>query len=134
MKNSYVGTVSLDEKGEAMVPMPDYFSALNQDFRYQLTAIGAPAPNLYVAQKMTDNHFKVAGRKPGMEVSWQVTGIRHDAYARDHRIAVEEDKGKERGLYLYPTAFNEPKGKAAGPTCKLVADHMTNIENRVSAQ
>ena len=50
-----------------------------------------------------------------MEVSWQVTGIRHDAYARDHRIAVEEDKGKERGLYLYPAGFNEPKGKAVGP-------------------
>ena len=76
MKNIYDGTVTLDEKGEAVVPMPDYFSALNQDFRYQLTAIGAPAPNLYVAQKMTDNHFKVAGGKPGMEVSWQVTGIR----------------------------------------------------------
>jgi len=36
MKNIYDGTVTLDEKGEAVVPMPDYFSALNQDFRYQL--------------------------------------------------------------------------------------------------
>ena len=112
MKNIYDGTITLDERGEAVVPMPDYFSALNQDFRYQLTAIGAPAPGLYVAQKMTDNHFRIAGGKAGVEVSWQVTGVRHDAYAKDHRIAVEEDKGKERGYYLYPAGFSEPREKS----------------------
>ncbi len=38
-----------------------------------------------------------------MEISWQVTGIRQDAYAQAHRIPVEEDKAaKERGRYLYP--------------------------------
>ena len=39
MKNIYDGTVTLDEKGEAVVPMPDYFSALNQEFRQNLFVI-----------------------------------------------------------------------------------------------
>jgi hypothetical protein len=32
---------------------PDWFSALNKDFRYQLTAIGAPGPNLYIAEEIS---------------------------------------------------------------------------------
>jgi hypothetical protein len=44
---------------------------------------------------------------PGTKVSWQVTGIRQDAFANAHRIAVEEDKPEsERGKYLYPDAAN----------------------------
>jgi hypothetical protein len=134
MKNIYDGSATLDDKGEAVVEMPDYFSALNQDFRYQLTAVGAPAPNLYVAQKVKDNHFKIAGGKPGMEVSWQVTGIRHDAYAREHRIAVEEDKGKARGLYLYPAGFNQPKEKAITPEGKLLAGQKPILEQVASSR
>lgn len=112
MKNIYDGTVTLNGKGEAVVTMPEYFSALNQDFRYQLTAIGSAAPNLHVARKIAENRFKIGGGKPGMEVSWQITGTRHDAYARDHRIAVEVDKGQERGSYIYPAGFGEPKEKS----------------------
>jgi hypothetical protein len=109
MMNIYNGVVVLDKHGMAVVGLPDYFEALNQDFRYQLTAIGAPAPNLHIARKVSGNRFKIAGGKPGMEVSWQVTGIRHDAYAKAHRIPVEEDKGKERGTYLHPELFNSPQ-------------------------
>jgi len=91
--------------------MPAYFAALNREFRYQLTAIGAPA-NLYVAQEIKGNTFKIAGGKPGMKVSWQVTGVRQDAYAEKHRIKVEEEKtGEERGTYLHPEAFGQPKEK-----------------------
>src|ERR1051326_7633507 len=42
MKNVYDGVVILDEKGEAEIELPDWFGILNKDFRYQLTAIGAP--------------------------------------------------------------------------------------------
>jgi hypothetical protein len=104
--------VTLDKNGQAAVQMPEYFTVLNQEFRYQLTAIGAPGPNLYIAQKIANNRFKIAGGKPGMEVSWQVTCIRQDAYARDHRIAVEEEKGKQSGYYLYPSGFGQPREKS----------------------
>jgi hypothetical protein len=44
MKNMYDGVVTLDQNGEAEIELPDWFGALNKDFRYQLTAIGAPGP------------------------------------------------------------------------------------------
>jgi len=92
------------------VQMPDWFQALNRDFRYQLTAIGAPGPNLYIAEKIKDNRFKIAGGAPGMEVSWQVTGIRQDPYAQAHPIIVEEEKpADERGTYLHPELYGQPE-------------------------
>ena len=69
------------------------------------SAVGAPGPNLYIASEISGNKFAIAGGKPGAKVSWQVTGIRHDAYAEAHRVQVEEDKGKERGTYLHPELF-----------------------------
>jgi hypothetical protein len=45
-----------------------------------------------------------------MKVSWQVTGIRKDAWANAHRVQVERKKpAKERGYYLHP----ELHGKSA---------------------
>jgi hypothetical protein len=112
MMNIYNGNVMLDSKGEAVIALPDWFGALNKDFRYQLTAIGAPGPNLYIAEKVSNNHFRIAGGTAGMEVSWQVTGIRQDAYANAHRIPVEEMKAdKERGYYLHPDLFGQPEEK-----------------------
>jgi hypothetical protein len=110
MMNIYNGIAVLDAGGEAIVELSAYFQALNKDFRYQLTAIGTPAPNLYVAEKIFDNRFKIAGGSPGMEVSWQVTGIRQDPFANAHRIEVEVDKtGKERGKYLHPKEYGMPE-------------------------
>jgi hypothetical protein len=109
MMNVYNGNVVLDASGAARVEMPDWFEAVNRDFRYQLTAIGAPGPNLYIAEKVSGNEFRIAGGEPGMEVSWMVTGIRHDAFAEKHRIPVEEDKpAREVGKYLHPDAYGLP--------------------------
>jgi hypothetical protein len=109
MKNVYDGVVMLGGNGEAWVDLPEWFEALNKDYRYQLTCLGVFAP-VYIAQKITDHRFKIAGGQPGMEVSWQVTGIRQDHYAEKHRIQVEEEKSaNERGKYLHPDAYNLPE-------------------------
>jgi trimeric autotransporter adhesin len=114
MKNIYDGVVTLDPNGEAVVPMPDWFGALNRDFRYQLTCLGGFAP-VYIAKEMANNQFKIGGGKPGMKISWQVTGIRQDAWANSHRIPVEEAKPKdEHGTYLHPELFGAPETSAVG--------------------
>ena len=112
MMNIYNGNVTTDANGDATVQLPGYFSALNRDFRYQLTVIGTFAQSI-VAEKLRDNHFRIKTSVPNVEVSWQVTGIRQDAFANTNRIPVEEDKpAAERGLYLHPDALGEPAEKS----------------------
>jgi hypothetical protein len=101
MMNVYNGNVVLDGRGEAVVVLPEWFESLNREFRYQLSALGVSQPGLYVAERVKGNRFRIGGGVPGAEVSWQVTGIRDDAYARAHRIQVEEEKpAGERGVSL----------------------------------
>ena len=95
MMNIYNGIAELNSRGEAWVRLPDYFQALNQDFRYELTSLGQSQPRLYVAQEVMNNRFRIAGGRPRGKVSWQVTGIRHDPFANKHRVVVEEKKTTE---------------------------------------
>ncbi|MBV8674507.1 MAG: hypothetical protein JOZ33_13830 [Acidobacteriaceae bacterium] len=112
MMNIYNGIVTTDPRGTAVVTMPAYFSALNRDFRYQLTPIGQFAQAI-VATELNDNQFAIQTDKPNVKVSWQVTGIRQDAWANAHRIPVEEDKDElERGHYIHPELYNHPKEDA----------------------
>ncbi len=131
MKNIYDGVVVLDANGEAEIDLPDWFCALNKDFRYQLTAIGAPGPNIYIAEEISDtttdgiggnnssdnsySRFKIAGGTSGMKVSWQVTGIRGDPWANAYRVQVEGYKqDSERGYYTYPELYGQPTEKKIG--------------------
>ena len=103
MKNVYDGTVVLDRDGRAVVGLADWFEALNRDYRYQLTAIGGPAPDLHIAAEVAGGQFAIGGGAAGQKVSWQVTGIRQDSWANAHRIPVEEAKpAEDQGRYLHP--------------------------------
>ena len=112
MMNIYNGNITTDANGDAVVEMPDYFDALNKDFRYQLTVIGTFAQAI-VAGEMKDNRFVIKTNAATVKVSWMVTGVRHDAYAEKNRVKVEEDKSeRERGYYLHPEVYNQPEEKS----------------------
>jgi trimeric autotransporter adhesin len=107
--NQYSGNVVLDDRGEGRVEFPAWFAAINEDFRYQLTAIGAPGPDLYISEEIKDNSFTIAGGRPGMKVSWQVTARRNDAYMKAHPYVVEQDKPeRQRGYYTDPELYGAP--------------------------
>ena len=111
MKNIYDGVATLNTSGEATIEMPDWFGVLNRDFRYQLTCIGGFAP-VYIAEELANNQFKIGGGRAGMRISWQITGIRQDAWANAHRIPVEQEKeAKLKGFYLHPELYGAPTEK-----------------------
>ena len=115
MMNIYSGNVVLDGHGIATIDLPEWMEAENGDFRYQLTAVGAAQPGLYIAQKMRNHRFVVAGGAPAGEVSWQVSGARKDPWAVANPLVVEEPKSeKERGFYLHPEAYRLPRERRIG--------------------
>lgn len=88
MLNVYSGTATFNKKGEAWVQLPEWFEALNTDFTYQLTCIGGFA-NVYIADEITNNRFRIAGGNSKLKVSWQVSGVRHDKQALAVDLPVE---------------------------------------------
>jgi len=111
MMNIYNGNVTTDGRGDAVVKLPEWFETLNRDFRYQLTVIGQFAQAI-VSREIADGRFTIKTDKPSVKVSWQVTGIRQDAWANAHRIPVEEQKPEvERGSYLHPELYGAPEEK-----------------------
>ena len=115
MMNIYNGNVTTDATGSATVTLPAYFAALNRDYRYQLTVLGQFAQAIVSRKIIADNTFAIRTDKPGVEVSWLVTGVRQDAYAKEHPIVVEQAKSAEEdGKYLYPAGFGAGEEKRIG--------------------
>jgi hypothetical protein len=135
--NLYSGNVVLDVSGEAIVQLPEWFEVINKDFRYQLTSIGAPGRDLYVAEEVSGGHFKIAGGKPGGKVSWQVSGVRNDAWEKAHPMVVEADKGSKRGQYLTPELYGAPETARIGymapaPGSEKIVHHRPAMPKRDS--
>jgi hypothetical protein len=105
MMNIYSGNATTDAAGRAVVQLPDWFEAENRDFRYQLTVLEQFAQAI-VAKKISDHQFTIKTDKPNVEVSWLVTGVRQDAYAKAHPLEVEVDKSeREKGHYIHPELY-----------------------------
>jgi hypothetical protein len=122
MKTVYDGNVTTGATGEAVVLLPDYFEALNRDFRYQLTVIGDFAQAI-VLSKIKDNRFTIKTDRPNVEVSWQVTGVRNDPFAEAHPVQVEVAKSsEEQGKYLHPEEYGQPPSKGVDYDPELLSD------------
>ena len=110
--NIYTGNITTDATGEAIVKMPTWFESVNADFRYQLTVIGQFAQAI-VSRKLESSQFTIKTNAPNVEVSWQVTAVRHDPYALAHPLVVEQNKpGREVGYYMHPELYGQSEQKA----------------------
>jgi hypothetical protein len=117
MLNVYNGNVTTNKRGFATVRLPRYFQALNRSFRYQLTPLGRQGwdARAGIWRKIRNSRFTIRTDKPRVEVSWQVTGVRHDRYANAHRIQVVVPKSKaDQGKYLHPELYGKSKSQAIG--------------------
>ena len=124
--NFYRGTVILNDAGEATVEMPAYFARINASPSYQLTAVGAPMPNLHVSREIAEMSllmgaeaepgspapvctFHIAGGSPGGKVSWRVEAVRNDRWVRKGGAPVEVAKQPgEIGTYQNPELYGQP--------------------------
>jgi hypothetical protein len=50
---------------------------------------------VFISKEIKHNKFVISGGAPDVKVCWQVTGIRHDRYAEQHRLEVEVKKDSE---------------------------------------
>jgi hypothetical protein len=109
--NFYSGNITTDASGKATVQLPDYFEAINKDFRYQLTVIGSFAQAI-ISKEVSNNRFEIATNVPNVKVSWEVKGVRNDARMQKHPfIAVEDKTPAQRGKYWDAESHNQPASK-----------------------
>jgi hypothetical protein len=110
----YRGRAELDQGGEAVVELPDYFEALarEDDASIHLTPVGKPF--LTGADWNPGfRSFTVYGQ-PDRSVFWEVLADRDDPVIRQRTRPVEEEKGPDnklcdRGQLIHPAAYGYPE-------------------------
>ncbi|MFZ4754374.1 MAG: hypothetical protein ACOYLG_13610, partial [Chitinophagaceae bacterium] len=139
MMNVYNGNIVTDASGNAVVELPAYFQAENKDFKYQLTVIDNSNDFVMakVSSEVNNNTFTIKTSKPNVKVSWQVTGVRQDAWANANRVEAEVEKAdREKGKYLHPELFGQDASKALHhsermtPKPQSAKEQQRNAENK----
>ena len=117
--NFYSGNVTTDASGKVTVQLPDYFEAINKDFRYQLTVVGTFAQAI-ISKEVSNNKFEIATSLPNVKVSWEVKGVRNDArMQRTPFVAVQEKPAAQKGKYWDPSSHNQPESKGVSYDANL---------------
>ena len=116
VKNIYDGVVTLDSHGEAVIQLPDYFLALNKDYRYLAQGLSDAMPDLHLVHGVYRQWFvgkpifAIGGGTPGGTISWQVTGVRKDPLILKNPIVPEVTKTPDtiipKGECLFPPLCN----------------------------
>ena len=106
MRNAYYGQAET-VNGKIIIKLPEWWIALNgsdkSEYTYNFTSIGTYS-RLYVSKEIENNEFEVTSLDGDCRFSWIVSGIRHDRYAEENRIKVEEEKKEEEKGKLFYTS------------------------------
>ena len=129
--NFYRGNLVLDANGNGTVELPNYFTAINKNYSYTLTPIGASS-STYIAEEINENGvFKVSGGNPNQKVSWAIYAERNDVNIKQDSFstAVEIEKTSEqKGKYLNPLAHGKSKSDALFQVNELKAVESKSTE------
>lgn len=110
--NIYRGNVILDADGNGIVELPNYFTAININYSYLLTPIGAPSVT-YISEEINNNGvFKISGGNPNQKISWSVYSERNDKAINHDPMTKEMEinkTGNQIGKYLAPEAYGKSK-------------------------
>lgn len=114
-KNTYSGNVVLDANGEATIVMESWFSAINSAVSMTVSAQGQSMPNLFWSE-VDALTFKISGGAANGKVSWQMVGVRSDAWQKKNGKKVVLPKNAEQvGRFMNPEAYGKDESFSVEP-------------------